>query len=305
MGYSVKKIFKYIGILFGSLTAIYVVLFIISWFLSGPPRPDAAFFETRDGENNVLVFAHQGGEAIRPTNTMIAFQHSVDLGTDVLDTDIHMTRDGELILLHDETVDRTSDGTGAVRDLTLDEIRQFDFGYNFSTDNNQTFPFRGQGQGIVTVEEFFVEFPDTRLGIEIKQTAPEAAVKLCDLITEFGYQDQVLVGSFTQNNMTIFRENCPTVATSGTESEVRKFYISQFVGLSGFYSAPFDALQVPERQNNVPILTGRFARTAKKQNLKIIPWTIDETEDFERLTTDFDIDGINTNYPDRLIEFLS
>ncbi len=78
---------------------------------------------------------------------------AAEAGADVLDADLHMTADGELVLIHDETVDRTSDGTGAVRDLTLSELRALDFGYRFSPDDGQTHPIRGRGVGIVTVEE--------------------------------------------------------------------------------------------------------------------------------------------------------
>jgi glycerophosphoryl diester phosphodiesterase len=179
-----------------------------------------------------------------------------------------------------------------------------DFGYNFSTDGGATFPYRGTGQGIVTLNELFSEFTDTRFGIEIKETPPEAAQNLCTLIREFEYEDRVLVSSSGQENMDVFRDSCPSVATSATKSEVKRFYIFQFAGLTGFYSPPFDSLQVPEYDGGTHVLTGRFVGAAQRWNLPVIPWTINEPGDFERLIRDFDVDGINTNYPDRLVELL-
>ena len=207
-----KRILKRVGVGVGALIVVYAVLMVISWLMV-QSRDDPAFFEPRAGEHRPLVFAHQGGEGILPSNTLIAFRESLDIGADVLDTDMHMTRDGVLVLIHDETVDRTSDGSGEIRDLTLSELRELDFGYNFSTDDGQTFPYRGTSRGIVTLEELFSEFTDTRFGIEIKQTTPDAASKLCTHIQEYDYERRVLVSSFSQENMNAFRDSCPGAAT--------------------------------------------------------------------------------------------
>jgi glycerophosphoryl diester phosphodiesterase len=298
-----RKILTRAGIGLGGLIVFYLLLIAISWIVA-QPRDDLAFFEPREGEYRPLVFAHQGGEGLRPENTLIAFRHSLEIGADVLDTDVHMSKDGALVLVHDETVDRTSDGGGAVRDLTLSELRELDFGYNFTTDGGTTFPYRGTGQGILTVEEFFSEFAGTRFGIEIKKTTTEAARELCTTIQSFNYEDRVLVSSSGQENMDAFRESCPSVATSATTGEATRFYIFQFIRLSGLYSPPFDSLQVPEYQDGTHILTDSFVGAARSRNLPIIPWTINETEDFERIIDDFDVDGINTNYPDRLVDYL-
>ncbi len=179
-----------------------------------------------------------------------------------------------------------------------------DFGYSFSTDDGETFPHRGTGQGIVTLEELFSEFTDTRFGIEIKQTPAAAASELCVLIQEYGYQNRVLVSSSGQENMDVFRDSCPNVATSATAGEAKRFYIFQFIGLSGFYSPPFDSLQVPEYRGGTHVLTGRFVAAARRWNLPVIPWTINEPDDFDRIIGDFNVAGINTSHPDLLVEHL-
>lgn len=298
-----RKILTRLGIGVGVLIVLYLVLMGISWLMVDA-RGDLEYFEGRPGDHRPLVFAHQGGEGRWPSNTMIAFRESIEIGADVLDADMHMTRDGELVLIHDETVDRTSDGSGEVRNLSLSELRELDFGYRFSTDDGQTFPYRGAGLGIVTLDELFSEFTDTRFGIEIKQTTPEAASKLCELIQEYGYEDRVLVSTFAQENMNVFRDSCPGVATSATDGEAKRFYIFQFIRLSGFYSPPFDSLQVPEYRSGTHVLTGSFVDAARRWNLPVVPWTINDPEDFDRIIRDFDVDGINTNYPDRLVGYL-
>lgn len=270
------------------------------------PRAVAPFFAPEGRNGPVLVVAHQGGEVLRPSNTMEAFRHAVDLGADVLDTDMHRSSDGVLVLIHDETVDRTSDGTGAVRDLTIEALRQLDFGYRFrALDDQATYPWRGRGLGIVTVEELFAEFGrDVRYGIEIKQTVPEAARELCDLITRSGLEDRVLVSSFAQPNMDVFRLACPEVATSATEAEVRRFVILDRLRLTGFDRPDHDAFQVPESVRRWRLLTDGFLDTAEDWNLPVVPWTVDDPEAMDRLIGD-GVRGINTNRPDLLIERLS
>lgn len=298
-----RRVLRWIGIGVGALVALYVVLVGVSWVMVDA-RDDVPFFAARAGDHDPLVFAHQGGEERWPSNTMLAFRESVAVGADVLDTDMHMTSDGALVLIHDESVERTSDGTGEVRDLTLAELRRLDFGHRFTTDGGATFPYRGEGLGIVTVEELFSEFTDVRFGIEIKQTTPEAATQLCDLVRRYGYGDRVLVSSFAQENMDIFRSACPEVATSATDGEAKRFYIFQLLRLSGFYAPPFDSLQVPEYRNGTHVLTDSFVGAAERWNLPVVPWTINETEDFDRIIRDYDVAGINTNRPDRLVAFL-
>ncbi len=264
----------------------------------------SAFFAPRADENRPLVVAHQGGELLRPSNTMVAFRHAVELGADVIDTDLHRTADGVLVLLHDETVDRTSDGTGAVRDLTLAELQGLDFGHDFTLDDGATYPYRGQGHGIVTVEELFAAFDDgTRFGIEIKQTGPEAATELCALIRAASYEDRVLVSSFAQPNMDVFRSACPDVATSATEAEVRTFYLLHRAGLNGLATPRYEALQVPERAAGLLLLSEGFVASAHAWGVAVVPWTIDDPDDLDRMIG-LGVDGINTNVPDRLLDRL-
>ena len=298
-----RKFFKRLGLgllIFSAVVAVIVLAFIIT----AKPAPAHPWFAPRPGDHKPLVFAHQGGENLWPSNTLLAFQNSANLGADVLDTDMHMTQDGVLVLMHDETVDRTTNGTGAIRDLTRAEIKQLDAGYDFSTDNGLTFPFRGQGLTVPTLEELFRAFPDKRFGIEIKQTEPiETAQRFCALIRQYHLESSVLVSSFRQVNMDEFRKQCPEVATSATQDEVTVFFALNSIGLSAAYTPNYNSLQVPETFSIFTVLTPQFVAGAHSRGLAVQPWTINDEADLKRILA-LDVDGINTDNPDRLLNLI-
>lgn len=127
---------------------VLVILAILAVFrLTSKPAADHPYYAV--DSDHPLVIAHQGGDGLWPGDTMFAFQNAADMGADVLEMDAHITKDGVLILMHDETVDRTTNGTGEIESMTLDEIKQLDAGYDWTPDEGATFPFRGEG---VTVD---------------------------------------------------------------------------------------------------------------------------------------------------------
>ena len=196
--------------------------------------PDAPSTPYYNNVSRPLVIAHQGGDGVWPGNTMYAFEKAVEIGADVLEMDAHITKDGQIVLMHDETVDDTTDGTGLIEDLTLAEIKQLDAAYKWSNDEGKTFPYRGQGIQVPTLEELFQKFPQMRYVIEIKLTENPIDKPLCDLIRQYNMQDKVMVASFHDEAMQNFRETCPEVATSASRSEVRNFVLLGKVFLSGF-----------------------------------------------------------------------
>ncbi len=265
------------------------------------PKTQRSFFETRD---TVLVIAHQGGDGLFPSNTLYAFEEAAKMGVDVLELDVHASKDGELVVIHDDTVERTTNGTGKVNDLTLADLKELDAGYDWSPERKgESFPYRDKGITIPTLEEVFVALPDKRVNIELKQETPSITQKLCDLIQTYEKQAQVLVVSFSDKAIGEFRGVCPEVVTAGAPSEVRTFYIFHRLFLAGLYRPYADAFQVPETQNNLQIVSERFVRDAKRKNLEVHVWTVDETEAMRRLL-DMGVDGIITDRPDRLLALL-
>ena len=250
-----------------------------------------------------LVIAHQGGDGLWPGNTMFAFEQAAKLGVDVLEMDLHITKDGVLVLMHDETVDRTTDGTGLVEEMGLVELKGLDAGYDWSPDDGDTYPYREQGITVPTLEEVFRAFPEYRMTIEIKKTEGSMAAPFCDLIRAYGMQDQVLVASFHDERMEEFRQVCPEVATSSARQETTVFVLMSKAFLGRLYSPAFYALQVPEESSNITVMTAQFVRAAHERNLKVEPWTIDDPEQMQRYI-DWGVDGIITDRPDLMLEIL-
>ena len=250
-----------------------------------------------------LVIAHQGGDGLWPGNTMFAFEQAAKLGVNVLEMDLHITKDGVLVLIHDETVDRTTDGTGLVEEMALAELKGLDAGYDWSPDDGDTYPYREQGITVPTLEEVFRAFPEYRMTIEIKKTEGSMAAPFCDLIRAYGMQDQVLVASFHDERMEEFRQVCPEVATSSARQETTVFVLMSKVFLGRLYSPKFYSLQVPEESSNITVMTTQFVRAAHERNLKVEPWTINNPEQMQRYI-DWGVDGIITDRPDLMLEIL-
>jgi len=253
-----------------------------------------------------MVIAHQGGDGLWPGDTMYAFEHAVALGVDVLEMDAHITKDGEIVLMHDERVDRTTDGSGLIEDMTLDDLQKLDAAFGWSPDGGQTFPFRGQGIKVPTLEELFKAFPDMRYVIEIKLTKTPIAQPFCDLIHQDDMQDKVIVASFHDGAMQMFRDACPDVATSASRGEVTKFVLLEKVFLSGLVSPGYEALQVPydpSESLGINVLTNRFVRDAHAKNLKVEPWTVNDQALMQKYV-EMGVDGLMTDRPDLLLELL-
>lgn len=274
-----------------------LVFAVIGLLIRARPAATQPFY----AEDDFLVIAHQGGDGLRPGNTMPAFGHAAELGVDVLEMDLHATADGVLVIMHDETVDRTTDGTGLIREMSLADLRALDAGYDWSVDEGATFPYRGQGVVVPTLEEILTTFPEYRLNIEIKQREPSIAASFCQMLRDYGATERVLVASFHPESIDEFREACPEVATSAVEDEIRQFYTMNLVFLSRFYAPQATAFQVPEYSGDTHVVTPRFVRGAGGRNVQVHVWTVNETADMERLI-DLGVDGIITDRPDRLLE---
>jgi len=251
-----------------------------------------------------LAFAHRGGGKLWPENTMVAFQGAVQLGCRYLETDLRTTRDGVIVTIHDETVDRISDGSGPVHALTLAELKRLDAGYRFSPDGGQTFPFRGKGVAVPTLAEVTEAFPDIFLNLDIKQKEPPMVEALVTFTEEEGAHDRILVGSFHDRMLKEFRRRTGgRVATSAASREARLFWLASRLGLTRFLRPPYDALQVPARQGSLSVVDHRFVQAAHRLGIQVHVWTVDESEEMHRLLN-LGVDGLMSDRPDLLLDVL-
>ena len=278
------------------LAAVYVALALLA-----RPAAEHDFFD--QFQQRPLVMAHRSGKGLWPENTLYAFERAVALGVDVLEMDLHSTADGVLVILHDDTVDRTTDGTGPVQALTLEELKALDAGYDWTPDDGGTYPYGEQGIVVPTLEELFAAFPTMPMNIEIKQAEPSIVVTFCQLIREYDMAGKVLVASFHQETIEEFRRECPEVATSTGESEVIKLFVLSKLFLEAVHSPRAQVVQVPEHRSGLHVLTPRFVDAAHNRGLGVHAWTINDVGDMQRLLA-VGVDGIITDYPDRLLDLL-
>jgi glycerophosphoryl diester phosphodiesterase len=251
----------------------------------------------------LLVIAHRGGAALWPENTLYAFTRARDLGVDVLEMDAQVTADGVLVVLHDSTLDRTTDGSGPVNRLSLAELKKLDAAYRFSLDGGRSFPLRGHGITVPTLQEVFKALPNMRFNIEPKQAQPSLVKPLCRMIRENGLQKKVMVGSFNAQVLAEFREECPEVATSASPAEVLALLATSGASAERSGTLAAQAVQVPEYIGGRRVLTREFIEAAHARNLQVHAWTINDEESMKRLIA-LGLDGIITDYPDRLLTLL-
>ncbi|MGE0789107.1 MAG: glycerophosphodiester phosphodiesterase [Sandaracinaceae bacterium] len=249
-----------------------------------------------------VAFAHRGGAARWPENTITAFEGAVGLGYRYIETDVHRTKDGAIVCFHDATVDRTTDGTGPVFEHTRSELERLDAGYRFTPDGRQ-FPFRSRGCRIPTLEEAFAIHPELRLNVEIKQREPAMERALWDEIDRLGVHDRILVAAAHDPLMDRFRavRRDPRIPTSPGIRGVVRFWAGARSGLHRLERYPFDALQVPARYRGLTVVDARFVRAAHRHGIRVHVWTVDAADEMHRLL-DLGVDGVMTDEPERLAQ---
>ncbi|TFF91563.1 glycerophosphodiester phosphodiesterase [Candidatus Thorarchaeota archaeon] len=252
-----------------------------------------------------LIMAHRGDPSAAPENTLLAMEKAVEVGADVLETDVRLTKDNRLVLFHDETLDRTTNKTGRVQDYTLAELEEIDLGWSFTPDGGETHPFRGQGQTVVTLEEALERFREVWMNLDIKNLEPVAAERLTERLRDYDRQDTVTVASFHPEQLERFRNLAPTVITSAHPGEVKRFVIGLKSRLLPLLvrNPEYRAFQVPIRQGGTEIVNKRFIQEAHKRGIYVHVWTINDRETMEWLI-DIDVDGIFTDNPVLLREVL-
>jgi glycerophosphoryl diester phosphodiesterase/membrane-associated phospholipid phosphatase len=253
--------------------------------------------------DDVLVIAHAGAQAYAPSNTLEAFDLALEQGADVLEMDLQITADGEVVVIHDGTVDRTTDGTGAVADLTLDEIQQLDAGVE-PEDASWGRSYAGQGVTIPTLAEVLERYPDVPLNIELKLDGGEAIIQpVIDLVAASGRAQTITISSFDASYLTPVREQLSEVRTNMPEGETTGFYVRQLLGLHPWWDPAGEVFQVPEEHEGRRVVTPRFVRGAERVGVTVEVWTVNEPEQMHRLL-DAGVHGIMTDAPDVLVDVL-
>ena len=243
-----------------------------------------------------LVFAHRGGAKLAPENTMSAFANGVALGSDGLECDVHLSRDGAPVVIHDKTLDRTTNAVGPVSGLTAKELAAVDAGYRFAPTGDG-FPFRGRGIGIPTLVEVLRAFPGVRVIIEMKDGDPALARAVLGVIHDTDAVERVCVGSFHRRGLEVIRAADPRIATSASEEEARWTLYRSWCRWPIRSPRVYSAFQVPVRAGKLHVVTPPFLAQAHRDGARVDVWVVDAAEEIERLFA-LGVDGVITDRPD-------
>ena len=269
----------------------------IALLMIARPVPGHPFFNSLP-DKRPLVIAHRGGAALMPENTRVSFANGRALGADILEMDVRATADGVPVVIHDATVDRTTDGSGPVDSFTLAELRRLDAAYRFSPMTSpDTFPLRGTGICIPTLREVFTAFPDAHMIVEIKEHNPELAEAIISLVREFDRVDRTVPASFHHEMLAWFRETEPNAVTHGSQQETIPFLVSSWLFLGGVTSPKYHMLLLPPTQGRLRVITPRLLTAASRRNVQVYAWTINDPDEIRHLV-ERGVDGLITDRPD-------
>jgi glycerophosphoryl diester phosphodiesterase len=242
-----------------------------------------------------IVYAHRGGAALRPENTIAAFDHGMACGADGLELDVHLSKDGVVMIHHDATLERTTSGRGALAGLTADELAGLDACCHFR-DATGARPYRGQGFGVPTLREVLHRYPGAPLIVELKTGGRRLAQAVVAEIRAAGAVDRVAIGSFYADALRAVRAYEPALATGAAKGEARWALYRSWIGWP-LGKTPYREFQVPERAGLTRIVTRRFVRHAHRAGIPVKVWTVDTAEDMRRLLS-YGVDAVITDRPD-------
>jgi glycerophosphoryl diester phosphodiesterase len=260
-------------------------------------QPDTDFFKPA----RPRVFGHRGAAGTHPENTLESFRAAVAGGVQYLEFDIHMTRDGELVVSHDDHLERTCGRPGVIREMTYAELATADAGRMFTLDG-VTFPFRDRGIHVPRLSEVIAAFPKLRMVVEVKQIAPSVVAPMLDLIDRAGMRRNVLVASEHQQPLDEVRRLAPEIPTNFSYLEAGVFI--QAMGThDANYRPPAHAVQISHFYEKWELVTRQSVEFAHSLGIEVHVWTVNEEAEMSDLL-DMGVDGLISDYPQRALDLI-
>lgn len=245
------------------------------------------------------MFAHRGGSKAAPESTLVAFEKALDAGADYLEMDVHATRDGEIVVMHDAAVERTTDGEGPISEFTLEELKRLDAGYRFTLDGGKTHPYRGQGITVPTLREVAARFHRVPFNIEVKENETGNERAVAEILNELDHAELALLAAEKDTMMERLRPAAPGFPTNFCGSEALEFIQRTNQNDWQDYTPPGEALQIPEEYAGMTILTPELLEAAHRFGVEIHIWTVNDEADMRR-QLEMSVDGIMTDHPEIL-----
>jgi glycerophosphoryl diester phosphodiesterase len=242
----------------------------------------------------LVAIAHRGGSKLRPENTIAAFDHAASLDVDGCECDVHLSADGEPVVIHDPTLDRTTDATGPVAALTAAELARVDAGHRFGADRD--FPFRGLSGGVPRLADVLARHADLPWIVEIKGDRPEVAGRVVRVIRDCGAAGRVIVGGFSQAVLDAVRRLAPEIVTSASRDEARAAIERAHAGLAPVVTG-YRLFQMPFRLDGQQTLHRAFVEVVRRAGVPVQAWIVDEAADMRQLIG-WGVTGIISDRPD-------
>ncbi len=243
---------------------------------------------------HVSVIAHRGGGKLRPENTMAAFDHAATLGVDAMECDVRLSADGVPVLIHDATLDRTTDAAGPVAALRAGELAGVDAGFHFAPEAGH--PHRARGFGVPRLEDLLTRHPTMPFVIEIKGDGVETVRPVLETVARAAARDRVVIGGFSQAVLDEVRRLAPGVPTSASRDEIRSAFWRTRLGLTPRVGA-FHVFQAPYVFRGRRVFGRRFVTGARRTGLPIQAWIVDDEADMRTLIT-WGVTGLISDRPD-------
>jgi glycerophosphoryl diester phosphodiesterase len=268
-------------------------------------------------ERRIMAYAHQGGAWEGPSSTLFAIRQAIEAGASAIELDVHATADGELVVSHDATVDRTTNGQGTIATMRWDDVRQLDNAYWWAPGADvspglapDAYPYRGMAPKdrdfrVARLEEVLQEFPGVILNLDIKQTAPAVPSyeePLAELLRKYDRVEDVIVASFLDLATERFHALAPEIPTAAGTLAVADFYRAVRDGQVPPKTSHV-ALQVPVSFGDTVLVDARFVEVAHECGLAVHVWTIEEETEMAELC-ELGVDGIITDRPGVLVSLL-
>jgi glycerophosphoryl diester phosphodiesterase len=265
------------------------IVALVACSASGAAAPCPA---SKFRQSKMLVIAHAGGEGLGPANTLNAMRASFAAGADVNDADVHITADGILVAIHDDTVDATTNGSGLVIDKSLAELQTLDAAWSYAGPNKD-FPLRGKGVTIPTIEQILTEFPHTLTSLEFKDNTGDAPKAMCALLRRLGRTDSVYVSSDTDPPIEELKVLCPEVTTTVTDALVPIMRAARTSGAA--WCSPVPIGQPSYNADRKP--TVESLKWSHDHGLATFTWTVDDPATLRYLVS-IGMDAVYTRRPD-------
>ena len=261
-----------------------------------------------------IVFGHRGASGELPENTLPAFQRALAQGADVIETAVHQSRDGQVVIAHDADLARTTGRAGQIAELDLAQIQARDAGYEFGPGAGH--PFRGRGLRVPTLREAFEALPGARFNIEIKRCAPALVAATLDLVEEFGRAECTLLAAGEDDTMELLRaeisrraglaqrarraRQSPPGSSPALGASTGEVLAALRAMQSGAAPPPGPmALQIPPEFAGQPVVTAELIAFAHAHRLEVHVWTVNDESEMQRLLA-LGVDGLMSDFPARL-----